>query len=400
MHPSRLLLGLFFLVSLVVTGCNSSNIKCDDPLGCVSYANNKPILIASALNISGPNKNLGLDSQYGVEIAIDLKGDIFGHHIKLKTKDTACSEEGGQTAGKDIVSDDSIIAVIGSTCSTSGLGMVEIISEAGYVMVSPSDTAFSLTDPEQDWKPGFLRVARNDKFDSLVFAEFAYYGLGVRTAVTIHDRESYSEGLAMEFANSFSKFEGTTVESIEITRGNTIMHQIIETVVAAGPPDLIYYPVFMPENVMITQQANEIPELEDTFLSTIDNLISPGGIVAIGDAGEGLFVSGNDQLFSGELYEKLIARYKIKFNLDKPLSNYHAYAFDAANLIFTCIEKVGMDDHGTLHIGRLALRNCLYSTTDVPGITGTFTCNEFGDCANHKVSISQLVDGEFIRVWP
>ena len=355
---------------------------------------------ASALNLSGPNKNLGLDSQYGVEIAIDLKGDIFGHQIKLRTEDTACSEEGGQFAGKNIVSDEFIIAVIGSTCSTTGIAMVEIISEAGYVMVSPSDTAFTLTDPEQAWKPGYLRVARNDKLDSLIFAEFAYYGLGIRTAVTIYDREFYTEGLAKIFVDSFSEYEGTTVESIEITKGSSFMQQFIETVAATDPPDFIYYPVSMPENVMITRQANQVPGLEDTKLSTIDNLISPAGIEAIGEMGEGLFISENNQPFSSELYEKLIARYKAKFNLEKPLANYHAHAFDAANLIFTCIEKVGVDDNGSLHIGRLALRDCLYGTTNSFGITGTLTCNEFGDCANSKVSISQLRDGKFIHVWP
>ena len=42
---------------------------CDDPLGCVTVAPGDPLRIASALVTSGPNETLGLDSQYGVEVA-------------------------------------------------------------------------------------------------------------------------------------------------------------------------------------------------------------------------------------------------------------------------------------------------------------------------------------------
>jgi len=69
-------------------------------------------------------------------------------------------------------------------------------------------------------------------------------------------------------------------------------------------------------------------------------------------------------------------------------------------MIFACIEKVGVDDGGTLNIGRQALRDCLYATSGFDGITGTLTCNEYGDCADAQISVSQLQSGEFVRIWP
>ena len=59
-----------------------------------------PLRIASALVVTGPNESLGLDSQYGVEIAIADRGEIFGHAIELQAEDDGCSAEGGQTAGQ------------------------------------------------------------------------------------------------------------------------------------------------------------------------------------------------------------------------------------------------------------------------------------------------------------
>ncbi|MEX1072045.1 MAG: ABC transporter substrate-binding protein, partial [Anaerolineales bacterium] len=108
-----------------------------------------PIRIASALVISGANADLGVDSQHGVEIAIEFRGDVLGHPVELQAEDDGCSSEGGQAAGQKIVSDPSIVAVIGTSCSGAGVPMAQVISDAGYVMVSPSNTAPSLTDPEQ-----------------------------------------------------------------------------------------------------------------------------------------------------------------------------------------------------------------------------------------------------------
>ena len=124
--------GLLVLASLVLAACGGSTYECEDSLGCVSYAEGEPVRIASALVISGPNTDLGTDSQYGVEIAIDFKGEIVGHPIELQAEDDGCNAEGGQTAGQKIVSDPTIVAVVGTSCSGAGVPMAEVVSEAGY----------------------------------------------------------------------------------------------------------------------------------------------------------------------------------------------------------------------------------------------------------------------------
>jgi branched-chain amino acid transport system substrate-binding protein len=70
--------------------------------------------------------------------------------------------KGVRLPDKKIVADSTIIAVIGTTCSDAGVPMAELISEAGYVMVSPSNTAPALTDPLLNWHLGYLRTAHND----------------------------------------------------------------------------------------------------------------------------------------------------------------------------------------------------------------------------------------------
>ena len=395
---SFLIIGILVLAGLVLAACGGPAYECTDELGCVTVEDGDPVRIASALVISGPNTDLGTDSQYGVEIAIQFKGDIFGHPIELQAEDDGCSAEGGQAAGQKIVSDPTIVAVIGTSCSGAGVPMAEVISEAGYVMVSPSNTAPSLTDPTAAWKPGYLRTAHNDEVQGRAMAEFAYNVLGVRTAAAIHDGDPYTEGLARVFADSFVGLGGTLTEFTAVNKGDTDMKPVL-TAIAVDSPEFIYYPVFTAEGGFITKQAKEVAGLENTILAAADGMISSAAVEAVGEAGEGMYFSGPDLSFSGETYDRFLAAYVENYG-QEPISVFHAHAFDAANMIFACIEEVAVDDNGTLHIGRKALRDCLYATKDFPGITGSLSCNQYGDCADPKIAVNQLQNGEYVPIWP
>lgn len=393
------LLATLIVASVLLAACGGAAYECTDPLGCVDVAPGDPVRIASALVISGPNTDLGTDSQYGAEIAIDFKGELLGHPIELQAEDDGCSAEGGQTAGQKIVSDPSIVAVIGTSCSGAGVPMSKVISDAGYVMISPSNTAPVLTDPDSH-EAGYLRTAHNDKVQGKAMAEYAYNELGVRSAAAIHDGDPYTEGLARVFADEFEALGGTIVEFTAVNKGDTDMRPVLTAVAAAGPPEFMYYPVFTAEGGFLTKQAKEVAGLEDTILAAADGMISDAAIEAVGEAGEGMYFSGPDLSFSGSTYEEFLAKYQEKYG-KAPISVFHAHAFDATNMVFACVEEVAAQDNdGTLHIGRQALRDCLFATTDFQGITGNLTCDQYGDCADPKISVSQLQSGEYVRIWP
>jgi branched-chain amino acid transport system substrate-binding protein len=113
-----------------------------------------------------------------------------------------------------------------------------------------------------------------------------------------------------------------------------------------------------------------------------------------------MYLSGPDLSFSGQLYQDFLAKYQENFGT-APTAPFHAHAFDAANMIFDAIEKVAVvDNDGTIHIPRQALRDALFATSGMAGITGTLTCDENGDCADPKIAVNQVQNGEFVKVWP
>ena len=65
-------------------------------------------------------------------------------------------------------------------------------------------------------------------------------------------------------------------------------------------------------------------------------------------------------------------------------------------MILAAIEEVAIDQDGTLYIPRTALKDALFATTDFPGITGTLTCNENGDCQpSATIAVVQVEGGAF-----
>lgn len=374
-------------------------LECTDEIGCVEVAPGDPIVLASALVISGPNTELGLDSQHGVELALDFRGDVLGHPVELQPEDDGCNAEGGQTSAQKIVSNPEVVAMIGTSCSGAAVPAAKIISDAGYVMVSPSNTSPSLTDPELH-EPGYLRTAHNDEVQGPAMADFAYNELGVTKAAAIHDGDPYTEGLASQFADAFEALGGEIVAFEAEAADATNVEPLLTTVAAAGP-EFIYYPVFIPLGSLITKTAKEVEGLQDVILAAADGIQSPSFLEASGSAAEGMYASGPDLSFSNTFYEEeFLPAYEEKYGT-APTAPFHAHAWDATNLVLDKIEEVAqVGDDGTLLIGRQALRDALFATSGWEGITGTLTCDQYGDCADPAISVSQVQDGEFVRIWP
>ncbi len=395
-----LVMSLLLVLGLALAACGGETLECTDEIGCVEVAPDEPIKLASALVISGPNTELGLDSQHGVEIALDMRGEVLGHAVELQPEDDGCNAEGGQAAAQKIVSDPQIVAMIGTSCSGAGVPAAEIISEAGFVMVSPSNTSPSLTDPDQAWRPGYLRTSHNDKIQGPAMAEFAINELGVTKAAAIHDGDPYTEGLARAFADTFEELGGEIV-AFEAEAADASNVEPLLTTVAASGPELIYYPVFIPLGSRLTNTAKEIPDLEGVILSGADGIQSPSFLENTADTSAGMYVSGPDLSFENTFYQdEFLPAYREMFG-GEPTAPFHAHSYDATMMVRDAVEEVAQESSdGTLLIGRQALRDALYATSGFEGITGSLTCDDLGECANPKIAVSQVQDGDFVRIWP
>ncbi len=398
MKQSKLIPLFLLAFSIFLVACGgAAELECTDAIGCVTIEDGEPIKLASALVISGANEQLGLDSQYGVEIAIAQRGEVLGHEVTLQTEDDGCNAEGGQAAGQKIVSDDQIVGVIGTSCSGAAVPMSAIVCGKGMVMVSPSNTGPILTAPGSR-ESCYFRTAHNDTIQGKAMAEYVYNELGVRQAAAIHDGDPYTEGLSTVFRDEFTALGGEIVAFEAESADASNVEPLLTTIAAAGP-ELIYFPVFTTLGSLIAKTAKDIDGLEGVILASADGVQSPDFLEAAGDAAEGMYVSGPDLGFGNSLYDTFLNDYQETYGTE-PLSVFHAHAYDATNLILDAIEEVAQESGGTLSIGRQALIDAVAATSGMDGITGTISCDANGDCADPKISVSEVSGGEFNAIWP
>ena len=360
-----------------------------DPLGVVTVKKGQPIHIAYWMVVAGPDASLGEDTKRGVEIAIaDKGGKLLGHPIKLTGQDTGCGPEGGQAAATKIASDPTVVAAVGSNCSSAAKPGVPILWKAGISTVSPSNTAPYLTDPKRGPEyDGYLRTAHNDKVQGAVAAQFAIKKMGAKKAATIHDGSVYAEQLQAVFAEEFKKLGGTITSQEAVAPTDTDMRPVL-TKIATGKPEFIYFPIFIAAAGHVARQAKEVAGLEKTYLMSADGSFSPDFYKAAGEAAVGMFHSSPDfSAFAGG-YKEFLAKHQKKYG-EKPIAPFHAHGYDAAMMVFAAIEKVAVKDGDNLYIGRKALRDALYATKGMKGLTGTISCNEFGDCADPRIAVYQ-----------
>lgn len=364
-------------------------------LGTVEIPAGDPILIASIQTISGATASLGQDQVTATEIAIEDRGsELLGHPIELQSEDGLCSADGGTTAAQTIVSDPQVLGILGTSCSGAGVPASQIMSQAGLVMISGSNTSPSLTalpyladeplEAQENWQEGYFRTAHNDEFQGAGAAQFAFDELGAQVAVTVHDGDPYTEGLTGQFGQFFTQLGGTVPLATAINKGDTDMRPFL-TSAAAEAPDILFMPIFQPEADFIVQQRAEFPDMAETAFMGADGLLSET-FSALPET-QGMYFSGPAVEQEGDAYGEFVTKYEEKAGTG-PIQAFHAHAYDATNMLLDAVEAVAQDDgSGNLTIDRAALRQYLYDLEGFEGLTGSLSCNDFGDCAQPRIGV-------------
>ena len=389
---------------LGVVSCGGQDFEAG-PLGAVEVAPGEAIQIRSMQVLTGLG-DLGIPSQRGVELALADYGLIRGHAVSMGAGlDSLCTEEGGRAAADTVTGDPRIVGAIGTSCSVAAAAASPILSEAGLVMLSPTNTAPSLTsdlrgNAGSNYYPGYYRTVSNDIYEAQAVAQFAYNELRLRRMAAIHDGDPYTSGLTDAFTAAFEGLGGS-VAVASVSRGDTNMTSVL-TQIAADGPDGLFFPLFQKEGAHIVRQVGQIAGLEDvTLIGSAALLVSE--FLAIPES-EGIYLAGPDSNFdgntnevTGKSSEALIAEYQERYG-EEPTSAYLAHAYDAATLLLRAIEEVAVGNGDTLYIDRAKLREALTGVTGFSGIIGVISCDEFGDCGVGSVQISHHTDSSVTDV--
>ena len=110
----------------------------------------------------------------------------------------------------------------------------------------------------------------------------------------MHDGDPYTEGLASAFNNSFEELGGEITGFVGVAKEDTDMVPAL-TEIAAGSPEVLFFPIFQPAGDFVADQAPGVSGLEDTVLLAADGLLVDGFLEL--EQSEGMRFSGPDTRF-------------------------------------------------------------------------------------------------------
>jgi branched-chain amino acid transport system substrate-binding protein len=395
-------LGALAVVGALAFGaCTTGTAAPSDELGVITIGPSDPVHIAFWGVISGADASLGQDSLDGVRVAVqDKGGKLLDHDIRISQEDGGCTVEGGAAAAAKMAADSTIVGLIGSSCSDETEGGIKALNDKGLVTISPSNTrpGFTVATRPADFA-GYFRTAHSDAFQGKAVAEFLYNELGLRTAATIHDGSAYAEALQQVFADEFAALGGSIVIQEQVGKDTTDMTPVL-TRVAGESPDVLYYPIFVAAGGYITDQAGDVPGLAETVLIGSDGMFTGDFVKAAGPAALDMYLSSPNFSAFQAGYADFTAKYEALVGT-KPVSAFHAHAYDAFNILYAALEKVAVKgSDGTLYIPKKALRDAIYATKDFQGITGVLSCSAYGDCGAPLIAVYQITQREIDGAWP
>jgi len=391
-----LILAIVVIVALLVPGVMAQD---DDT---IVIEPDEDVILGLATALSGEGLiPFGEDIQRGAILALmDRPTVTIGETEfllgELNSQDDQCSSDGGQSVANLFASSPEIVGVVGPMCSSACDAAGPIFDEANITYISSSCTALSLTD-EEDGYATFNRTTPNDDAQANRAADFLYNVLGIELIATIHDGSDYGDGLVAGVTAAFEELGGEVVFADAINVGDTDFRALLDSV-SETDAALIYFAGFNQEGALLAEQRLDAG-LEDLPFVGADGIFGPEFINLAGDAAEGVFASS--PIPTDETYEEFLATYEEVFGIE-PTAAFHAYAYDAVNMLLDGIEAVGeIDEDGNLVISRSALLEFVreYGAEEaIPGLSGDLSCDGSGECALGGFNFYEVVDGSYVLV--
>lgn len=308
-------------------------------------------------------------------------------------------------------SDPDVMVYVGTYNSGAARVSMPILNRAGMLMVSPANTAESLTKPgtgerhEPDcYRPSgqlnYTRVVPTDDLQSELSVQFIVDELKATTIYILDDNEVYGQGIAKS-VHALCDKRGLTVlghESINYKAQEFSAQAIkIKNTNGGKGPDVVYFggttqtkagqvlkdlaaagyrhPMMGPDG------CHERAMAESADAATFEQV--PFYATFGGPTVDGLKAAGG----KGAEFVRL---YNAEFGGD-PEDSYAAYGYECGLVVLEAIKRAGKKDRDAIRRAGVGLKN-------FTGVSGTFSFDANGDTTNQTMTVSTVKDNKLVFV--
>lgn len=349
--------------------------------------------------------------------------DGVTYRLEYLDLDDATAAAGQWTIEQEITnatvarSDPDVMVYVGTYNSGAARVSMPILNRAGVLMVSPANTAESLTkpgtgerhepdcyrparNPDGSPKLNYVRVVPTDDLQSELSVRYIIDDLKATSIYILDDNEVYGKGIA-DNVHKLCEKQGVTVlghESINFKaqefsaqaikikntnggRGPDVVYfggttqtkagQVLKDLAAAGYRKPMMGPDGCHEQAMAKSADaatfDQVPFYATFGGPTVDGLKAAGGRGAE-------FVRLYNAMYGGD-----------------PEDSYAAYGYECGLVVLEALRVGGAKDRDAIRRAGVGLKN-------FPGASGTFSFDENGDTTNRTMTVSTVKDNKLVFV--
>lgn len=339
------------------------------------------IKIGAVFPMTGDVATFGESSKNAVSIAVEevnAKGGILGKKVEVIYEDDSNTPSNSANAIQKLISNDKVVAVIGSVSSKCSIAMGPIATQNKIPMISSTSTNPKVTTDGGEY---VFRACFIDPFQGTVISKFATETLKVKTSAVLYDNSNdYSKGLADYFKADFEK-QGGQVLAMESYNGGDQDFNAQLTKIKPMNPEVILLADYYNTVGLIAKQARALG-ITATFVGG-DGWDSADLYKVGGDAIDGGYFSNH---YSADDTSPLVVdfrkNYETKFG--KTPDALAALGYDAAKILFAAIEKAGSTDGAKIKDAM--------QTTDLEVVSGKVTFDQDRNPIKAAVMIKVIKD--------
>jgi branched-chain amino acid transport system substrate-binding protein len=222
---------------------------------------NKNISIATLFAVSGTDAAAQVPAQFGVDLAVSQAHLPGGYKLSVVHENyegaSGVDTTIGATDAHSLVSNASVLAIVGPFNSGVARVTMPITNAAGLTMISPTNTNPGLTIEQYAAANGivwaqlhpaglpdaYFRTCGNDVVQGSVDAGVALAApISAKTAFVVDDDTTYGVGLANYFTSTFTSHGGSVVGSPTHIMASQIsnLSSLASTIIAAKP-DVVFF---------------------------------------------------------------------------------------------------------------------------------------------------------------
>ncbi|MEW6081053.1 MAG: ABC transporter substrate-binding protein [Bacillota bacterium] len=344
-----------------LAGCGQPQPAPEEEEGEEEPVATESIKIGIIAPMTGETPTFGASTRDGVLLAVEeynAKGGVLGRQIEWVLEDDKGDAVEAANAGRKLVNQDKVVAIIGSVYSVCSLAIAPIAQEAKIPMISPTSTNERVT-LTGDY---IFRACFIDPFQGFVMAKFSTENLQAKTAAVLYDIENdYTKGLAEEFKKHLENMGGTVVAFETHASGDQDFRAQL-TKIKAAEPEVLFLPQYYQTAALQAKQVREMGW--DVQMLGADGWDSPDLISIAGDAIEGGYHANHYSPDSDTpVAQAFLKAYNDKYG--KTPDALAALAYDAALILFEAIEKAGSTEGS-------AIRDAM-AATDLEVVSGKTT---------------------------